>query len=75
MDRLRSLFRKTEVDEQEYRPLYEEAVALGPEIDDENESPFSWLEYGIFVVLGIAMLWAWYVAYSPPSCAACVLMI
>ncbi|KAJ2986696.1 hypothetical protein NUW58_g4904 [Xylaria curta] len=35
------------------------SVALGPESDDEHETPFSWLEYGIFVVLGIAMLWAW----------------
>ncbi|KAI1202592.1 putative nucleoside transporter protein [Nemania serpens] len=59
MDRLRSLLRRREVDEQEYRPLYEETVALAPESDDENEAPFSWLEYGIFVVLGIAMLWAW----------------
>ncbi|KAI1159072.1 putative nucleoside transporter protein [Nemania serpens] len=59
MDRLRDLFRKREVDEQEYRPLYEETVALGPESDDENEAPFSWVEYGIFLVLGIAMLWAW----------------
>jgi equilibrative nucleoside transporter 1/2/3 len=28
---------------------------------DEGE-PFSWLEYSIFLLLGIAMLWAWYVA-------------
>ncbi|KAI8949971.1 putative nucleoside transporter protein [Xylaria longipes] len=59
MDRLRSLFQKTEADEQEYRPLYEDNVALGQESDDEHEAPFSWIEYGIFVVLGAAMLWAW----------------
>ncbi|KAJ8120166.1 hypothetical protein ONZ43_g3059 [Nemania bipapillata] len=59
MDRLRSLFRKREADEQEYRPLYGENVVLEPESDDENEVPFSWVVYGVFVVLGIAMLWAW----------------
>ncbi|KAI1302593.1 putative nucleoside transporter protein [Xylaria venustula] len=61
MDRLRSLFQKREVDEQEYRPLYDEGVAPGPEpgSDGEDEVPFSWVEYGIFAVLGVAMLWAW----------------
>ncbi|KAI0440479.1 putative nucleoside transporter protein [Xylaria telfairii] len=59
MDRLRSLFQKGEADEQEYRPLYEDGVALEQESDDEHETPFSWIEYGIFVVLGVAMLWAW----------------
>ncbi|KAI1744039.1 putative nucleoside transporter protein [Xylaria scruposa] len=59
MDRLRSLLQKGEADEQEYQPLYEDDVALGQESDDEHEAPFSWVEYGIFVVLGVAMLWAW----------------
>ncbi|KAI1131590.1 putative nucleoside transporter protein [Nemania abortiva] len=59
MDRLRSVFRKREADEQEYRPLYEEGVALEPGSDEGNEVPFSWTEYSIFVVLGVAMLWAW----------------
>ncbi|KAI1353138.1 putative nucleoside transporter protein [Xylaria sp. FL0043] len=59
MDRLRSLFQKREADEQEYRPLYDEGAALRVESDDENEVPFSWVEYGIFAVLGVAMLWAW----------------
>jgi equilibrative nucleoside transporter 1/2/3 len=30
----------------------QEALAL-------EETPFSWIEYGVFLVLGIAMLWAW----------------
>ncbi|KAI1429315.1 putative nucleoside transporter protein [Xylaria sp. FL1777] len=60
MDRLRSLFQKREADEQEYRPLYDEGVTSGPESDDdEHDVPFSWAEYGIFAVLGVAMLWAW----------------
>lgn len=27
----------------------------------DSEVPFSWVEYSIFVLLGVAMLWAWYV--------------
>ncbi|KAI0512677.1 putative nucleoside transporter protein [Xylaria bambusicola] len=61
MDRMRSLFRKREeVEEQEYRPLYDEGGVSGPDgNDDEHGVPFSWFEYGIFAVLGVAMLWAW----------------
>lgn len=25
----------------------------------EEEKPFSWIEYAVFFLLGIAMLWAW----------------
>ncbi len=55
MDRFRSLFQKGEADDQEYRPLYDEGVAPGPESTDEHDVPFSWVEYGIFGVLGIAI--------------------
>ncbi|KZZ98983.1 hypothetical protein AAL_02534 [Moelleriella libera RCEF 2490] len=27
--------------------------------DDDEVIPFSWLEYAIFGLLGVAMLWAW----------------
>ncbi|KAL2752452.1 hypothetical protein ACRALDRAFT_1083206 [Sodiomyces alcalophilus JCM 7366] len=27
--------------------------------DDKDVAPFSWIEYGIFALLGMAMLWAW----------------
>lgn len=32
--------------------------------DDEHreEKPFLWIEYWIFMLLGLAMLWAWYVS-------------
>lgn len=60
MDRLRSLFRPRP----DYEPLQNDT-----ERDDDNEhdyvdvsadeSPFSWVEYSIFLLLGIAMLWAW----------------
>ncbi|GAM85874.1 hypothetical protein ANO11243_038830 [Dothideomycetidae sp. 11243] len=58
MDRIRAWFRQ-----EEYEPLNpsNEGVA-----DDEpfaaaqsNTPAFSWLEYCIFVLLGISMLWAW----------------
>lgn len=28
-------------------------------LEADHEAPFSWLEYSIFLLLGIAMLWAW----------------
>jgi len=58
MDRIRSLFQKEE-DQEEYQPLYEDSRGPEPERDDEDVVPFSWVEYSFFVVLGIAMLWAW----------------
>ena len=33
----------------------------GSQEEQNPGSPFSWLEYAIFVLLGMAMLWAWYV--------------
>lgn len=64
MDRIKSLFGS--------RPEYE-PLQSGAERDDESTqdgaeggtedgataAPFSWLEYAIFLLLGIAMLWAW----------------
>ena len=52
------------------RPEYE-PVLSGPDNDEDSVaeseyesafqvSSFSWLEYTIFFILGIAMLWAWY---------------
>lgn len=32
--------------------------------EDESPVPFSWIEYGIFTFLGMAMLWSWYVPSS-----------
>ncbi|KAK7951695.1 nucleoside transporter [Apiospora aurea] len=59
MDRIRSIFKKRE-DEQEYAPLTQETQFLQESRDDEEHAvPFSWIEYGIFVWLGVAMLWAW----------------
>ncbi|KAM0286233.1 hypothetical protein ACHAQH_000960 [Verticillium albo-atrum] len=61
MDRIRDLFRQKNVRE-EYSPITEdgspmEGTAL---LEDDGEGvPFSWFEYSIFALLGMAMLWAW----------------
>jgi solute carrier family 29 (equilibrative nucleoside transporter), member 1/2/3 len=62
MDRIRNAFRS----KLSYAPINPEAQ------DDESEShdgsnesiipeetSFSWIEYSIFTLLGVAMLWAW----------------
>ena len=50
-----------------YAPLLaddgeEDAVSNdGSDADLEiEEYPFAWVEYSIFLLLGVAMLWAWY---------------
>ncbi|KAI9903325.1 hypothetical protein N3K66_002677 [Trichothecium roseum] len=45
-------------EEQEESEEYDASAALLEE-PSSVEIPFSWLEYGIFVLLGMAMLWAW----------------
>ena len=61
MDRFRSFFKKRE-DEQEYQPLNDESQPpeAPPEHHESDGIAFSWIEYGIFALLGVAMLWAWY---------------
>ncbi|KKA28519.1 hypothetical protein TD95_004604 [Thielaviopsis punctulata] len=45
---------------EEYEPLYEAPTALDDEDGMlEDEVPFSWLEYSLFAVIGMAMLWPW----------------
>ncbi|KAH7348812.1 nucleoside transporter-like protein family [Rhexocercosporidium sp. MPI-PUGE-AT-0058] len=66
IDRLRALF-KASNNEQQYEPVdtdylngdedVRRPVLIAPEADDGEE--FSWFEYSIFLLLGIAMLWAW----------------
>jgi len=33
-----------------------------------TEVPFTWIDYSIFLLIGIAMLWAWSVNYLPSQC-------
>ncbi|OBT68225.1 hypothetical protein VE03_02332 [Pseudogymnoascus sp. 23342-1-I1] len=66
IERLRATLRSQKVRGDEYEQLVgrddeetgadditlQEALAL-------EEKPFSWIEYGVFLILGVAMLWAW----------------
>ncbi|EXJ95378.1 solute carrier family 29 (equilibrative nucleoside transporter), member 4 [Capronia coronata CBS 617.96] len=60
MDRVKRFFRSGP----EYEPIHtdverdEESIHNESE-DEEATAPFSWVEYAIFLLLGIAMLWAW----------------
>lgn len=60
MDRLRAIFQQKEP-EQEYEPLHSGANDTEASSQDgvKQEIPFSWFEYSVFMLLGVAMLWAW----------------
>lgn len=60
MERLRAIFKQPER-EQEYEPLHNGANDVETSSFDEvkEEIPFSWWEYFVFLLLGVAMLWAW----------------
>lgn len=56
MDRLRKVWRG----EQDYEPIGNgSAEGIEPEQDVDKKDTFSYVEYSIFVLLGISMLWAW----------------
>ena len=62
MDRVKSMFKSQSLS---YEPIQDDRDAddqYSQEGSDpgEEETPFSWLEYCIFLLLGVAMLWAWY---------------
>lgn len=66
MDRLRRSMRQHSLVGSSYQPI-------SPDQDDDQdttinqnraETPFSWIDYGVFLLLGISMLWAWYVAIT-----------
>ena len=63
MDRVKRAFGRRTSTASEYEPLTgaEEANVLegSAVLEGQHELPFSWMEYGIFALLGMAMLWAW----------------
>ena len=67
MDRVKSIFNSRQPS---YEPIQDDRDAddqysqAGSELGEE-ETPFSWLEYCVFLLLGVAMLWAWYVSRPP----------
>ena len=66
MDRFRGLFSRKAAAEQEYEPLHDGHLAVEDqgssylEAESETEAIFSWMEYSVFTLIGVAMLWAWY---------------
>jgi solute carrier family 29 (equilibrative nucleoside transporter), member 1/2/3 len=62
MNRVRGMFRRKS-NVEEYAPLAADGEATALEgsalLEGQDAIPFSWLEYGIFALLGMAMLWAW----------------
>lgn len=66
MERVKRLWKTQRSVEAEYEPIRNDGIdTFGPS-DDEGEprAHFSWMTYSIFLLLGVAMLWAWY-AESP----------
>lgn len=65
MERLKAMFTPPKkADEAEYEPLTDDTGTIDGSTytvsDGEvEEVPFSWLEYSIFLLLGVAMLWSW----------------
>lgn len=69
MDRVKGLFSRKPAERQfaerqEYAPLSDGPLFAeegGSFHDGESveEVPFSWVEYSIFALIGVAMLWAW----------------
>lgn len=60
MDRIRNIFQR-ELSEASYEPLQGGSERLdGEQIEAEEQEDFSWIDYSVFLLLGVAMLWAWY---------------
>lgn len=36
-------------------------------VRESDKKRFSWIEYFIFLLLGVAMLWSWYVVTTDPA--------
>lgn len=67
MDRIRALFAPAKPAPDEYAPLTDDddSDTLEGSVYAE-EVPFSWIEYSIFALIGVAMLWAWCVRPASP---------
>lgn len=62
MERLKNFLTPVKATDEEYEPLTDDTSStLTVEGETFEETPFSWIEYFIFVLIGVAMLWAWYV--------------
>ncbi|KAK4137836.1 hypothetical protein BT67DRAFT_396734 [Trichocladium antarcticum] len=59
MERIKSFFAVAKATPDEYEPLNDERSPTLEGSIYEGETPFSWIEYSIFALIGVAMLWAW----------------
>lgn len=59
MERLRKIFDREEP-AASYEPLQGGSERPDGEHIDAEEQAFSWTDYAVFTLLGVAMLWAWY---------------
>lgn len=74
MDRLKGILAgrngnkdNRDINPDEYEPLRHSSDDVGDrdetadegDVCETNEPPFSWFEYAIFLMIGVAMLWAW----------------
>lgn len=66
MKRIRSIFEHETEREASYEPLDDSERPDGERIDGP-ETAFSWSAYAVFLLLGVAMLWAWY-GRAPHRC-------
>jgi solute carrier family 29 (equilibrative nucleoside transporter), member 1/2/3 len=61
MDRIKRVLRQEP--SEDYEPIRSDAIDdMGTSFhEDAPKAEFSWVEYIIFLLLGVSMLWAWYV--------------
>lgn len=62
MDKVRQVFRGRRPASTSYEPLNANGSGHNDDELDDTDSirpKSSWIEYGIFLLLGVAMLWAW----------------
>ncbi|GAB1320445.1 hypothetical protein MFIFM68171_10655 [Madurella fahalii] len=59
MERIKSLFAPVKASSDEYEPLTDDDSGTLEGSIYEDGAPFSWIEYSIFALIGVAMLWAW----------------
>jgi equilibrative nucleoside transporter 1/2/3 len=59
MDRLRRAAFGDDTPEQAYEPLEGSERLDGERLEDSDAQKFSWTDYSVFLLLGVAMLWAW----------------
>lgn len=62
MERMRSALKQWS-SSPAYEPL-DDGTDTAENQHRKHTQRFSWLEYGIFLLLGISMLWAWYALLS-----------